>query len=230
MFSLKKEEYTFPLKYDDNCYFYEDYLLMDNQDYPYNKIFLIFYINKSKYTNGIRIDHKISLSFGFTLKDHIPIPLYDADVAGKVEFTYDRGLIATNRQQGKVLEFMYEYIREKTFAQRLKIHLNTLAKYGKFRMLDSLPTFHNTGNIEIDNIIVGNLKYMNDQGKIIDGDKYGSYKDKILDPYTYGFEKGTKFFGLVADKVLFINAFNRDVMMVLFNNLYKTGKINQFPE
>lgn len=223
---FKKEDWSFPIEFDKSCHFHEDYLIMDGKKYRYNELFSIIYTDDSRYVNGVRISHKINMILAFTNKDYIPFPIEDEDFTGIAKFDFDRGLVPTNTRLGKVLEFIFKYLQSKTFEQRLQRQLKSLDIYGKFSFFDDLPVFFNNGDLFINGKFVGNLKEKYDNGKIIDGERYGGYKDKHSNPYVYGFEKGTKFFGLISEKVEFANNINRDVMNRLFNNLYRTGKMN----
>lgn len=225
---FKSENLKFPIEYDANCHFFQDYMIMDNEKYPYEELAIIIYNANSKYVNGIRINHFIQLTLYFINKDYIPFPMNSSQLSGIAQFNYEKGLIPTNLKLGKIIEFINSYLQTKTFEKRLKRHLNSLEMYNKFSFGEGLPVFFNNGDLFNNGIFEGNLKVMNDNDKIIDGEKYGGYKNKVSNPYTYGFEKGTKFFGLIADKVEFGNTINRDIMYVLFNNLYKRGKMNKF--
>jgi hypothetical protein len=225
---FKKKEFTFPIEYDENCIFFDHYLIMDNERYDYNELSIITYIGESNFMNGVTIKQDISLSLIFIKQDYLPFPINENTISGIVEFDYKRGLIPTNKKLGKIIEFMYNYLKELTLENRLKKHIKSLVLHGKFSFWEGLPIYYNNGDFYSNNEYLGNFKEMFLKGKIIDGERYGGYKNRTINPYTYGFERGTKFFGLVQDKVEFNNIINRDVMYILFANLYKNGKMNKF--
>lgn len=224
----KNEDWSFPLEYDKNCHFYEEYMIMDGNKYPYSELSTIIYSSERKNVNGISISNNIEMSLSFIEEDFIPFPMNEKYLTGIAQFSYQRGLIPTNNHLGKLLDFIHVYLSKKTLEQRLKRHLKSLEIYGKFSFWEGLPTFFNNGDLFDNGKFEGNFKEMFEKNKIIDGEKYGSYKNKVNNPYIYGFEKGTKFFGLIVDKVEFGNTINRDIMYILFNNLYKNGKMNKF--
>lgn len=200
---------------------------MDGEKYMYKEIYAIIFKSDVKYINGVKIRHNIEMGLTFMDMDYIPFPITDKHLTGIAQFNYQRGLISTNTKLGSIVEFMYEYLQNKTFEQRLNRVLKTLEKYDKFCFWENLPIFSNNGNLYNSNgKLEGNLKVMHEKGRIIDGEKYGSYKNKVINPYVYGFERESKFFGLVSDNVEFGNTVNRDIMYKLFDNLYKTGKMS----
>lgn len=219
------EKFSIPIKYDDTCIFNEDHLLMDGEMYPYDELCTIIYSGNSKYMNGVQLNKKIELTLLFIKKGELPYPFNIDNVTGFAKFNFERGLLPTNVRSGKVLEFVYEYICKRTFNQRLKLFKDTLKKYDKFSFYEGLPEFHNNGDLYDRGKFEGNFREMNEKGKIINGERYGGYSNKVNDPFIYGFERGTKFFGMIADNVTFSNTVNRDVLFTLLDNLYSTGKM-----
>lgn len=225
---FSKDNWEFPIEYDKDCHFYEEYLILDGKKYQYNELSIINFKEKSKYVNGVKITNDIKMLLAFSNLDYMPYP-FPSDgkgFTGFAGFNFENGLIPTGSKQGRVLKYMNLYLQKKTFSDRYLRHINSLKRLGKFTFSEGYYVFCDNGNIMLNDEILGNFKKMYDQGKIFDGSKYGGYKNKIVDPYIYGFEKGTKFFGLISDKVSFENISNKDVMEILFDNLYKTGKMS----
>ena len=217
------EQISMPATYDADCIFHEEHLLMDGEIYPYSEISILIYDGNSKYMNGVQLNKKINFTICFLKSGTLPYPFTEENMSGFATFSYERGLIPTDVRKGKVLEFVYDYLQKKTFNQRLNLFIRTLEKFNKFSFYEDLPEFHNNGDLYHGGKLEGNLLERFEKGKIIDGTKYGGYSNKTSDPFLFGFERGTKFFGLMADNVTFGNTINRDVLYVLLDNLFKTG-------
>ena len=145
---FKSKEISFPVEYDKNCHFHEDFLIMDNEIYPYNELTLILYTGNSKAMNGVTLNHKIQMNLFFSDKEYFsyPLPPENEFYNATAEFEYQRGVIPTNAILGKKIEFIYEYLMNKTFENRLKKHLIALKQFGKFTVFNEFYIFHDNGD------------------------------------------------------------------------------------
>lgn len=217
-----------PLEYDSNCIFYEDYLHLDGEKYPYSELGLILYYHEEKYMNGVKLNGKILMMLFFLKNNILPCPPKESDFSGYAEFNFERGLIPTGYKQGKKLEVIHQFLSEKTFENRLKLIIASLQTRGCFSFTEGTQIFYDNGDVYDNGKLQGNFRERLSADELIDGEKYGGYSNKVNNPFVYGFEKGTKFFGLIADNFVFNNITNRDVMKVLLHNLYKNGKMSSF--
>ncbi|MHA3789004.1 hypothetical protein ACX0HA_12385 [Flavobacterium hauense] len=217
-----------PLEYDSKCIFYEDYLHLDGEKYPYSELGLILYYNEEKYMNGVKLNGKILMMLFFLKNNILPCPPKENDFSGYAEFNFERGLIPTGLKQGKKLEVIHQFLSKKTFESRLKLIIASLQTRGCFSFTEGTQIFYDNGDVYDNGKLQGNFRERLSADKLIDGEKYGGYSNKVNNPFVYGFEKGTKFFGLMADNFVFNNVTNRDVMKVLLHNLYKNGKMSSF--
>jgi hypothetical protein len=201
---------------------------MDDEKYPYDELALILFTGNSKSINGVSLNHKIQMTLFFSDKEHFsyPFPSEDEFYNATAKFEYERGLIPTNAIIGKKLEFIYEYLSNKTFENRINKYFLSLKKYGKFTVFRDYFVFNDNGDLYENGKFIGNFKERYEKDKLINGLSYGGYSNKTTDPFIYGFEKGTKYLGLISDNFEFRNIINRDIMSILFNNLYKTGKMS----
>lgn len=213
-----------PIRYDDNCVFYTDRLVMDGDVFLYNNIVYIIFEQVVDKMNGYKLKDDITFKWFSTTNE---INYLDIDgnffLDDAVNFDFKKGILPTFNKKGKIIRSLYEYISRVTFEKRLSLYFNTFKKYGKINMYDL--TIHNNGDLYDEGKYEGNIVEKYESGKLLWGDSYGSYSNNVNDPYHFGFIKGSKFFGLVTDEFAIRNTINKDVFDKMIGRLISNGKL-----
>lgn len=213
-----------PIIYDENCIFYTDKLIMDGETYVYDNIVFLFYEQAIDKINGYKLKDEVYIKwFDVNEKiEHIDIN-GDIPIDGQVNFEFKRGLLPSFKKNSKQLIALYNYIAKLTYQRRLELYLNTFIKYNKLNIFDIV--IHNEGDLYDEGVFQGNIveKYKKDE--LLWGDSYGSYQLNVNDPFHFGFQKGSKFFGLIKDNFQIRNICNKDVFDTIIAMLINKGRV-----
>jgi hypothetical protein len=219
-----------PFLLDENCIFYSNYFQIDGRKVFYKDIATILWIAENKKMNGYNLNSKINYMVLATREDYIEEMTsikFDSFFYACDDFSYQTGLIKTQQnfinRQNFIHNFLYQISRPYRFERSIK----SLLKYGYLTPHEQVKVFDN-GDLYINNNFEGNFLEKHKEGKLINGAKYGGYKNSISNPYELGFVKKSSFFGIIENKAIFLNISNTDIMDLLLNNLFKNGKLSKY--
>ena len=208
-----------PLIYDKDCIFYKKHLIVDGLKLEYKDLAIICHKSESKYVNGINITKKADAEYFFDKTN----TSFFKDCYGSFVMDIKKGLLPINNHLIKQFDYIHQFLSEISFENRLYRTKHFIEKDG-FLSISNVQ-FHNNGDIYCGNDFQGNIKKAFEDGKLIWGDKYGGYKHKISDPYSFKIIKGSSFLGFLEDSFSYSNFFNKDIFDLLVTNCIKTGKM-----
>lgn len=219
-----------PFLLDDNCIFYSNYFQIDGRKVFYKDIATILWTIKKNNMNGFNLYSNVDYMVLATKENYIEDMTsnkFSSFFYACDDFSFKSGLIKTQKNFINRQNYIHSYLYEISRPYRFEKTINSLTKYGYLTPYEHIKIFDN-GDLYFNNKLEGNFLVKHKEGKIINGSKYGGYKNNISDPYELGFIKSTSFFGIHENKVVFSNITNKDIMDLLLNNLFKNGKLSKY--
>lgn len=226
-----------PFELDKNCLFYSNYYIIDGRKVIYDDISQILWSNSKQSMNGFEINSKTDYFVYATKSDFLFLPSLVTQELSEEEqeellyafddFSFEIGLIKTQRSFLKRQIFIHNFLYEKTRESRIRKTINTLKNFGFIEIFEGAKLYDN-GDVAVKDNHVGNFRSKFESNELINGVKYGGYSNKVYDPYEFGFKKGSKFFGLIEDNFVFRNIINTDIFEILLSNLFKNGNLSKF--
>lgn len=212
-----------PLIYEeDRMIFYGDYLIFENEKYFYENIQFIQYYAEKNIVNGFATVHKARVNFCLNFNDYSFYPTGEDWFDQFFFMEFEKGLLPIGNKLIYKLDFITNFLQKKTFHQRLERYYKYIKLNGCFTFLDSV-TFHNNGDIFEKNNFVGNIRTAFTENKFIYGDSFSTYKSSYSDPYLFGINQGSSFFGLMENNWTIKMTLNKDIFDILLKNLLSTG-------
>ena len=213
-----------PYYYDNDCIFYSNHFIVDEIQYNYNEIVGVIYEANERTMNGVRTSGKVEVHFYFT-KSNDTILDFDSPDMSTFSLNLQKGILPS-RSKIDNFNFVVEFLTNISFQNRLNRYLSFFKKdgycvYGSFK-------FHDNGDIYSNNVFQGNIRKAFKDEKLIFGDSFSTYKQRIVDPYRFGIIKGSKFFGLAHDIFEIRNCFDKDIFDLLVKNCIRNGKMSEF--
>lgn len=186
---------------------------------------VIFFNAKSTSMNSATISSEIFSEYLFYKPTKSIFDKNENDIeVGTFGLSNNGGLFNLFNKERKIkVNFIYEFLRERTFEQRFEKYLYFLNRDGYFIHYDII--FYNNGDIFEDGVFQGNIKTAASQNKLIHGQLYGGHANKTYDPYAFEIIKDSKNFGFQHDVFRLQNMLNKDIFDILVSNCLKSGNM-----
>jgi hypothetical protein len=226
---IKRNEHLFVPTEDnpmiiESLFFYQNRLIIKDEVYLYEDIISIEFHSSSSTLNFVT-DTTMDFALYFRKdeeKDEKRILLICS--------LFEKGIINSDcsKKIKEQLNFMKNVISKITFAKRKQIYITSLVENKFFlykRRLDSISyKFYENGNLELNDVIIANVKEEYDKGELVWMSSHSSYNSSSHDPFEFSIKNNqAKWYQFLRKTERIDTVFDTDIFLPIMAHFLSTG-------